>query len=201
MQYYVPPSQVPTPPQAPAAADDEIWGLLIRTRGDTEALAEPIRKLLVEGRADLPFARVRPFSQLFERQIRPWRMGLTLLALFSALALTIAGGGLYAAFAHAVAMRRREMAIRIAIGASPSSVRGLVLREAALLAAVAGILGGTVAVLAGRSLEAVLFGLVAGDPTIISAAVALMILMALAATLVPALSASRSDPTSLLRAE
>ena len=71
--------------------------------------------------------------------MRPWRMGTALLSLFGALALGVAGVGLYAVFAHAIAERRREMAIRIAIGAQPGRVLAMILREAGRLAA-AGVL-------------------------------------------------------------
>jgi ABC-type antimicrobial peptide transport system permease subunit len=93
------------------------------------------------------------------------------------------------------------MAIRVAIGATPSSVLQMILREAAGVAAI-GIAAGTLAAFAGgRSLQSVLFGIVAGDPVVLGASALGMLLVVLAATLDPARRASRADPNSLLRAE
>src|SRR6185295_6193220 len=104
-------------------------GLLLRASASAGSLEQSIRRAIVGQRSDLPFVRVVPYTHLLERQLRPWRLGTTLLGLFSALALAIAAIGLYAAFAHAVAERRREMAIRLALGAQASGVLQMVLRE------------------------------------------------------------------------
>jgi putative ABC transport system permease protein len=100
--------------------------------------------------------------------MRPWRQGTALLSLFGALALGVAAVGLYAAFAHSVGDRRRERAIRLAIGARAQGVLMMILREAASVAAVRIICG---------------------------------CLVAAVAAFVPARTAARTDPSSLLRAE
>ena len=107
-----------------ANPDRGAWGLLLRVdaAAGVAAVAPAVRRIIVGGRADVPFIQVRPYSQLLDRQMRPWRLGTALLGLFSALALCVGAVGLYAAFSHAVAARRREMAIRIAIGARPRGV-------------------------------------------------------------------------------
>jgi ABC-type antimicrobial peptide transport system permease subunit len=133
--------------------------------------------------------------------MRPWRLGTALLGLFSALALGVGAVGLYAAFSHAVAMRRREMAIRIAIGARPRRVMGMILREALLLAG-AGVIAGWAAALAGgRWLQSLLYDTSPADPLVLGSAAMLMFAVAVVATLLPARAASRANPTSLLRAE
>jgi putative ABC transport system permease protein len=138
---------------------------------------------------------------MIEPQIRPWRTGTALLAIFSGLALLVAAVGLYAAFAHSVGERRHEMAIRIAIGARPSGVLFMILREAAGLA-VAGVSGGSVAAgLVGRWIQSMLFGTTAADPLVLSAAAIIIVGVSLVATLVPARQASQADPSELLRAE
>jgi len=198
MQYFVPFAQVPIPPfvQNP---DRAAWGLLVRADASAPALGPAIRRVVAGTRTDLPFVRVRPYAQLLERQLRPWRLGTTLFALFSGLALAVGAMGLHAAFAHAVVLRRREMAIRLAIGARPRGVVVLVLREALTIAA-AGVLCGWLGVLAGgRSLQALLYGTSAADPAILAGAAALMLAVAAAATLLPARAASRTDPAALLR--
>lgn len=198
MQYYVPFGQEPAPPMG-AGGGPSIGGLLVKTRGGGEPSAETLRRLLLNGRTDLPSARVRPYASLLERQVRPWRLGTTLLALFGGLAIVIAAVGLYAAFAHAVVVRQREMAIRIAVGASPSAVRALVLRDASVLTLLACALGGLAGVLAGRSLQSLLYGVAPLDPVALGGAALVMLLVSGAATYVPARAASLADPHALLR--
>jgi putative ABC transport system permease protein len=200
MQYFVPFSQVPGPP-AGVGPGPGIQGLLIRTAVGAESLISPIRRAVVDGRTDLPFVEVRPYTDLLARQMRPWRLGTALLSLFGILALSVAGIGLYAVFAHAIAERRREMAIRIAIGAPPARVLGMILREACRLAAAGALCGCALAVLAGRWLQSMLVGTAPSDPIVLGAAAILMLTVAALASFLPARAASRSDPTALLRAE
>lgn len=198
MQYFVPYSQVPIPPFVPDP-DRSAWGLLIRTRADTAQVASAVRRAIVDGRSDLPYVRVRPYEQLLDRQARPWRLGQTLFALFGALALVVGAIGLYAAFTHAVALRRREMAIRLAIGARPPGVVTLVLREALSVAAAGIVLGIFMAFAGGRWLQSLLFQTSGADPLIMGTAAAVMLAVAVMATLLPARHASRADPATLLR--
>ena len=199
MQYLVPFSQVPKPHfvQDPTT----IRGLLLKVRGVNASAPSAIRRTIVAGHSDLPYLRVRPYAELLDRQMRPWTMGTRLLALFSALALAVSAIGMFAAFAHAIAERRREMAIRLAIGARPSSVRALVLREALTIAASGVVLGLLVAVVAGRGIESLLFGTRAADPLVLAFAGGSMLLVAAFATFLPAREAARSDPSVLLRSE
>jgi putative ABC transport system permease protein len=198
MQYFVPFSQVPVPPFIPDP-DRGAWGLLLRIDTDVAAIAPAVRRIVVGNRTDVPFIRVRPYSELLERQMRPWRLGTALLGLFSGLALCVGAVGLYAAFSHAVTVRRREMAIRIAIGARPIAVVGMILREALRLAG-AGVLAGWVAALiGGRWLQSLLFATSGADPIVLGSSAALMLAVAAAATLLPARAASRANPATLLR--
>jgi predicted permease len=200
MQYFVPFSQVPFPPFMPIARTP-IRGLMLRVNGDVDALAPIVRRAVIGDRTDLPFMRVQPYTALLERQMRPWTMGATLLGVFSALALIVAAMGLSAAFAHTVGERRREMAIRMAVGARPSAVLALVLREASVIAILGAVIGCAAAAGAGRWLESLLYGTKATDPLVLGAAATVMLLAALLATLRPAVSASKSDPSVLLRSQ
>jgi putative ABC transport system permease protein len=200
MQYYVPTSQVPGPP-AGMGAMPQASGLLIRTMNEPTGLIDPIRRLVVNGRGRLPYVHVELYLRSLERQVRPWRMGRSLLGLFSILAMGVAGIGLYAAFAHAIAQRSREMAIRIAIGASPGAVMSMIVGEATRLAIVGIAAGALAAILAGRTLESVLYGFVAADPIVLTFAALVMLTIVVVATSIPAVRASRIDPNALLRAE
>ena len=202
MQYFVPFSQVPPPPTGVNPGSRvEIYGLLLRAGVGPDQLGPAIRRLVVGERTDLPFLQVRRYAELLERQIRPWRLGTALLSLFGALALIVASVGLYAAFAHAVSERRRELAIRIAVGARPLGVLTMILREAAFVAAGGVLCGSAVVMFGGRSLQSMLFGTAPTDPAVLVGVGLLMVIVATLATLLPALSASRSDPSVLLRAE
>jgi putative ABC transport system permease protein len=200
MQYYVPFSQNLGPPPWAGPAPT-IRGLMLRTTLGAETLAAPIRRLVLGGRSDLPFLQVRPYPQLLDRQMRPWRMGTTLLTLFAGLALVIAAVGLYAAFAHVVSERRREMAIRIAVGAVPRRVLVMIVREAAGLATIGVVCGCLAAIVGGRWIQSMLFGTTATDPVVLGSAAAVMLTVAASATYLPARSASRADPSALLRTE
>ena len=200
MQYYVPMSQVPDPPGA-IAPGPRVGGLLVRAAGDPSNLIVPLRRLVVNGRANLPYVHVRPYVELLQRQVQPWRLGATLLTMFSALAVAVAAMGLYAAFAHAVVERRREMAIRVAVGASPARVVAMILREALRLSAVGIVVGTAGALMAGRSVQSILFGIVPADPLVLGGAAAAMLIVVAIATSLPARTASRADPNALLRAE
>jgi hypothetical protein len=198
MQYFVPYSQVPIPPFVPNP-DRSAWGLLVRADASAGVVAPAIRRVVVGARTDLPYVRVRPYAHLLERQLRPWRLGTTLLGLFSGLALAVGATGLYAAFAHAVMLRRREMAVRLAIGARPRGVIVLVLREALAIGCAGVACGWLLVLLGGRSLQALLYETSAADPAILAGAAAVMLAVAIAATLLPARTASRMDPAALLR--
>ncbi|MEO8359416.1 MAG: ABC transporter permease, partial [Vicinamibacteria bacterium] len=194
MQYFVPFSQVPKP--SFVSNPTHIRGLLLRTQRDVPSLASTVRRLVIADRTDLPYLRVRPYADLLRRQMRPWDIGTRLLGLFSLMALAVSAVGLYAAFAHAVSERLHEMAIRLAIGARPASVRTLVLREALMLAGMGVAIGSMVAVMAGRAGQALLFGTAPFDPIVLGASAALMMSVAAIATLIPATGAASADPST-----
>jgi predicted permease len=200
MQYFVPFDQVPLPP-AGIGTGPGVQGLLLRTTLGPDVLAPSIRSAIVDGRTDLPFLRVRWYADVLDRQVRPWRLGTVLLSIFGGLALVVAGVGLYAAFAHTVAERRREMAIRLAIGAHTRGVLMMILREASVVSAIGIICGCLLTAAGGRWLQSMLFGTVAFDPLVLGATAAVMLAVSTVATFVPALSASRTDPSTLLRVE
>lgn len=199
MQYLVPFSQVPTPPFA--ARPTRIRGLLLKVKSRGESLPSAIRRAALAGNTDLPYLRVRPYAQLLDRQMRPWVTGTRLLGLFSTLAIAVSGIGIFAAFAHAIAERRREMAIRLAMGAQPGGVRRLVLGEALAVASGGVILGLLCAIMAGRGLRSLLFGTTAADPLVLAMSSGVMLLVAALATFLPAREAALADPSVLLRAE
>ena len=129
------------------------------------------------------------------------RLMAALAGAFGLLAGVLAVLGLYGVIAYMVARRRNEIGVRIALGATRTRVVGLVLREAVLLLALGLTIGVAFAVWAGRTAASLVYGMKPGDPLTIGAAVALLALVAIAATYAPAARASRLQPMDALREE
>ena len=129
------------------------------------------------------------------------RLGMLLMLLLGLAAIALAGIGVYGVIAYSVAQRVREVAIRMALGATPAEVFRLTLVRAQVIAG-AGVLGGlALAYAAGRVLTGVLYEVRAGDPLILASSAALVAIVALLATVLPAGRAARVDPIVTLRAE
>jgi putative ABC transport system permease protein len=131
----------------------------------------------------------------------PTRFAMALLATFSAVALLLSAVGLYGVIAYAVTQRTREIGIRLALGAAPRSVTTLVVRSGMNLTVAGVVLGAAAAIGSTRVLGGMLYGVRAGDPMTVSAIVALVAAIALAACYIPARRAAHIDPTVALRAE
>ena len=201
MHYYVPFSQGVRLPRALASQPTRIQGLLVRHRTADDALAGSIRRAVVDGRGDLPFVEIRPYATPPDGRLAPWLIGTKLLLLFGALALATAAVGIHAAFAHAVAERQHEIAIRLAVGASRRRVLLMMLREGGAVAASGVMYGAAVSLLVDRVLGSTVVGVSSSDPLAIGLAGTLVLIAAILATWFPALTASRADPNVLLRVE
>ena len=136
-----------------------------------------------------------------EQSLLRERLMATLSGFFGALAALLAAIGLYGMLAYMVARRRSEIGIRMALGADRGDVVRMIMREAAELVAAGVVAGAVLSVVAGRAAAALLFGLKPNDPLALAAAIAALIGIAAAATLMPARRASRLDPTIALREE
>lgn len=134
------------------------------------------------------------------RLVRP-RFAAVLVGGFAAVALILALVGVYGTIAYTVALRRREIGIRMALGADARKVRRRVLRQGAILAGAGAALGLALALLLGRFLADLVYGIAPADPGSLLLAVALVWLTAMVASLGPARGASRTQPTEALRAE
>ena len=170
-------------------------------RGDPAKLAPVVRRALLDVDPSVLYADVTPYADVIEPQIRPWRIGATLFSVLGALALVLAAVGLYAAVAHDVAQRTYEMGIRMALGARAGNVLRLVLREGVGIAVGGVVLGEGIALAVGRAIASLLFEISPYDPTILVAVGSTLIVVAILATLIPAMRATRVDPSVALRAE
>jgi hypothetical protein len=197
--YYVPFAQGVSRP--PRMALPRASGLALRLESGVDLSGDEIRVAIAGGRQDVPPIEVRPLTALQGPRLVHWLMGMKLLVLFGALALATAMVGIQAAFAHAVAQRRHEIAVRIAVGASRGDVLLMVFREGAAIAVRGTVTGVIVAVLAGWAARSMIFGLESPGPAVIALTGALVLVAAMLATWIPAFTASRAEPGLLLRSE
>jgi ABC-type antimicrobial peptide transport system permease subunit len=150
---------------------------------------------------DSPYINVRPYQELLDPQIRPWRLGATLFTLFGGLALLMAAIGLYGVLAYMVAQRRKEIGIRMALGASSGRVVRGVVGEGLAITLAGLALGGLVVLALGRWFEPLLFGITPRDPAVLATVVVTLTAVSVFASLVPAMRATRVDPSFALRTE
>jgi putative ABC transport system permease protein len=176
-------------------------GLDVVVRSSTPAvdLLPTLRRVVAEVDPQLPLARPRALDELLAdstatRRLRAWMVGG-----FAALALLLATAGLYGSLAHAVGVRRRELSVRMAVGAGKRQIVGLVMGEGAALTAVGLLAGGAGALAASRALRQLLFGVEPLDPTSFAAAAALLAAVAMLASWLPARRAAAVDPVRALR--
>lgn len=175
--------------------------VMVRTRGEPFDLIPAMRELAAGLDADLPLYRFTTSRDMVAEDVSDTRVLLGLLALFALVALLVAATGLYGIVAKSVADRRRELGLRMALGAGRGRVQGLVLRQGVATAAAGLVVGLGGAWLASRSLDGVLFDVSAHDPRAFGGAAGLLLLVALLATWLPARRATRLDPSEALRAE
>ena len=175
--------------------------LYVRHRAADAAIAPAVRQAVARVDPRLPIYDFRTMESQIAESMYIERLVSSLSALFGLLALGLAAVGLYGVMSHAVAQRRREIGIRMALGAERKSVLWQVLRQVLVLA-VAGVSIGLPAALgAGRLIESLLFELAPGDPATIAAAATVLIGVAMLAGAVPATRAMRVDPVVALRDE
>jgi predicted permease len=175
--------------------------LLVATTGRPELLVEPVRRELQALRGDLPYVSARPFEELIAPQKRSWRLGATMFSVFAGLSLLIAAVGLYGVLSYLVSERTRELGLRAALGATPGTLLEMVVRSGLASALVGVLLGlGIVVVVAGK-LGSLLYRTSPRDPAVLAAAGFVVVVVALAASIVPGLRATRVDPMQALRTE
>jgi predicted permease len=174
--------------------------LIVRT-STPEVTAEGIRRIVAAADPDLPIVKIATVREALAESVAEPRFQSTVLVTFALSALAIATLGVYGLLAYTIAQRRREMGIRLAMGAAPRQIVGLVLRGvlAPVLAGLAVGLG--LALVVTRTLQSLLFQVRPGDPVTLIGATLLLGLVALAAAWMPARRAARINPLDTLRAD
>jgi putative ABC transport system permease protein len=173
--------------------------LVVRSSADPEMLAPALRQVVREIDRHQPVVNVRTMDDVVAGAVAQPRFRTTLLTLFAVIALVLAAVGIYGLLAHAVVQRQQEFGVRLALGASPSQVLRMVIREALTLAVV-GLLAGLVcAFFAVRVLSSVLFAVTPSDPLAWLLAAGTLVATTVVASWIPARRAVRVDPVEALR--
>jgi predicted permease len=172
---------------------------LVRAAGDPDHLVATLRRAIADVDANIPVWDVRPLDDVVAGALSRPRANASLTAVFAVTAAALAAFGIFAVMASAVASRRRELAIRIALGAGPGALRRLILGEASAIAIAGGAAGVLGAMWLLRLIRGFLYGVESGNPLVLGTAVAIMVGIALVAALVPAMRASHLSPTAVLK--
>jgi putative ABC transport system permease protein len=193
---YVADSWTETQPGVPSSAS-----FVVRTTGDPAALGNALRVLIHQQAPDVPIVALRPMSQLVALNVDKRRLQALLTGLFALSALLLAALGIFAVLAYSVEQRRREMAIRVALGAQRTALLRMTMRQG-MLPAVAGLAIGIAASFAsGSMLRSLIVGVSALDPLTFCAVAALICVVAVIACFIPARRAMSVDPLVALRWE
>ncbi len=175
--------------------------VLIRTAGEPTAIAPALRAVVRELDQDQPLARLAPLDELIDNQTAVRRFSTWLLGVFGMAAMALTAIGLYSLLAYVVALRRHEMAVRLAIGGSPHHVLGLIVRHVSLAVGLGITLGLAGALTTAWGMRNLLYGIEPWDPLSQTATIAVLGLVAVAAAWIPTRRAMRVDPAIVLRTE
>jgi hypothetical protein len=190
------PSPFPSPIQTGAART-----LHVRSGVPAVALAPAIRDLVARIDPRVPILELGTLDQKIRADILQERLLARAAALLGIVALLLAAVGLYGVTSYSVAMRLREIAVRMALGARPDRVLIMVFRQALAVAAIGAALGGLVAIGAGLVIQSEVFGVAGVDIATVGGSAALLAAAMLLASVLPALRAARLDPITVLRDE
>jgi predicted permease len=173
----------------------------VKTGGSPDDLLRAIPPLVARIDPHLPVTELRTLPQQIRENVFLDRFISTMSGAFAMLATLLAAVGLYGVLAYTVAQRTREFGLRMALGAAPTRLGGLVFKQLAWMTAIGGVVGISLAIVAGYAARSQLYGMVAWDPVVLGLSALVLILVALSAGLVPAFRASRIDPIRALRYE
>ncbi|PTX97826.1 ABC transporter permease [Opitutus sp. ER46] len=175
--------------------------LALRTAMAAESLAPALRATVLRLDGDLPLANLKSMSTRIDDSLQQRRSPLLLAVLFAGLALLLVTVGLYGVLAYSVSQRRREIGVRMALGARPADIRGQFLALGAKLVLGGAALGGLGAWWSGRTMDSLLFGVRPDQPLVFAATMVVLTVVALLACFIPALRAARVPPMEALRSE
>jgi ABC-type antimicrobial peptide transport system permease subunit len=186
----------------PAAQAGRAYNMIyVRAESSADDLVPAITAALRSFAPEVRYVHVQTLRDLLDPQARSWTLGATMFTIFGLLALVVAAIGLYSVLAFDVAQRTRELGIRTALGARKARLLRAVVGHGAFLAGVGVALGLGAAYLAAPYIQDLLFETSPRDPTVFATVAVVLLAVSVAASLVPALRATRVDPMTALRAE
>jgi len=187
--------QIPLPPRTDAMT------FVVKTEASPAALTASARSAVARVDPKLALAQIRTLQDLLDRSSSQMAFTMTLLAIAAAVALALGLVGIYGVMSYIVSQRTAEIGVRLALGAAPGSVAGMIVRQGGLVAA-AGIAFGIIAALAGgRLIESVLYGVSPRDPGVFAFTTTVLLIVATGACWIPARRAARLSPLEALRTE
>jgi putative ABC transport system permease protein len=175
--------------------------LVIQTDGEPTAIASAVQREIRSLDPNQPVSGVRSMNQVMSEWVSRSRFNTLLLGLFAALATLLSAVGIFGVMNYSVALRTREIGLRLAVGAQPRQVLLLILKQGFVLTLVGLVLGLAAAFALTRLLSGLLFGVTAVDPATFTAISLLLLIVSLLASYLPARRAMRIDPLSALRYE
>ncbi|MBV8817008.1 MAG: FtsX-like permease family protein, partial [Acidobacteriaceae bacterium] len=175
--------------------------VIVRTAGDPRGAVAVVEGQLYAVDRKQPVFDVKTMQERQDQAMAPQRFELFLIGTFAVIAVVLAAFGIYGVMSYLVARRRREIGIRLALGAAPRNVLRLMMRETVVLACVAVLAGLAGAWALTRFLGSMLYGVTAKDPVTFAATPVLLVAIALAGSLWPARQAAMTEPSIALREE
>src|SRR5205814_1472529 len=175
--------------------------LVVRSKAAAREVVRGAREILSAIDPGLAAYQVQPIGEMLAASLAQRAFALEILQGFAMVALLLAGLGLYGVLAYAVTQRTREIGVRMALGARPSQALALVARESAAVVGAGLLLGLGGALVSGRFIAGLLFGVGPADPAALAASLLVLAVVAMLATLLPARRAAQVDPAVALRAE
>ena len=175
--------------------------ILARTRGDASALVDAMRREMRGIEPNVVFLDNQTMETQVGATLLPAKLGAMSVSAVGVIAMALAAIGLYGVIAYSVARRTREIGIRMALGARPAGVLGLIMRQGMTVAAAGALSGALLALGAAKAVSGALYGVSVIDPIAWSGAFAILFGVSLLANVVPARRASRVDPSIALRSE
>jgi putative ABC transport system permease protein len=191
LQWYIPERQM-------FFADNQEM-LIVRTANDPAALASAVRRTIAAIDPAQPIVKIATMDQVVAASTSQRRLALVLFGAFAVAALLLSIAGIYGVLAGSVSERTREIGVRSALGATPSSLIGLIVGQGGRLAAIGIVLGIGGSFALTRYLQSLLFGVAPNDPATLAGVCLLLAGVTLAACVVPAVRAARVDPSAALR--
>jgi predicted lysophospholipase L1 biosynthesis ABC-type transport system permease subunit len=185
----------------PAQAIREVTFVIRSDRAATESFLSEVRQAVWSVNSNLPLASVRTMQEVYDKSVARTSFTLVMLGIASTMALALGLIGIYGVISYTVSQRKREIGIRLALGAQSGDVVSMVLRQGAKLALLGVCIGVVAALALARLMTSLLFGVTAHDPLTFAAVAALLISVALFACYIPSRRAMKVDPIVALRYE